>query len=310
METNDTGGLPDDVAAEIKQAARRRRASPTRPVPRSRPAPTGGELHRGCCAPGQRRAGRRRSTQPMLAEDLGVRPAPEPTAARAHRHRRRDHRRRRVRDARRDPRCARPGIASRRAGEEQRGRRRLVGEHAIPAPASTPPATCTPTRSRRATGAPHFGKRDEVSDYLRDVADDARPAPRASAFGTEVTGAAWDDDRRALGRVVRHRRRRTRSPQRGLLICAVGAAQPPEGARPPRARHVHRPALPLRPAGPTTSTSPAAASPSSGPGPARCRSCPPSPGTSERITVFQRSPAVDRPERRLLRADRRRPSTA
>ena len=114
----------------------------------------------------------------------------------------------------------------------------------------------------------HFGKRDEVLAYLREVADryDLRGMIR---FGTEAAGAAYDARDAALDG-THHGRRGARSERRDHR---GGCAQPSEGSRPARTRRLPRARSSTPPAGPPTSTSPASAWPSSGRGRARCRSC-------------------------------------
>ena len=129
----------------------------------------------------------------------------------------------------------------------------------------------------------HFGKRDEVQDYLRDVAERVRPAPPDPVRHRGGVGATYDEDAQRWT-VTADGPRRPRGARRARTsITAVGQLNRPK--LPDRARaSTASPARSSTPrAGPTTSTSPASGSPSSAPAPARCRSCRRSrrrPGTS------------------------------
>ncbi len=116
----------------------------------------------------------------------------------------------------------------------------------------------------------HFGKRDEVLTYLRDVADghDLRKVIR---FGTEVASAEYRDQRWIGhdhgGRDARSGRRDHRGRP----------AEPAEDPRAARAWTRSGARCSTRRAGRRTWTSPGSGWRSSAPARARCRSCPRSP---------------------------------
>ncbi|MDL5159070.1 flavin-containing monooxygenase [Actinomycetospora termitidis] len=71
-----------------------------------------------------------------------------------------------------------------------------------------------------------FGRRDEVFDYLRDYADDA-DLRRSIEFGAEVEAAAWDDDARRWAVTVRRADGSRETRGASVLISAVGQLNRP-----------------------------------------------------------------------------------
>ena len=189
MENNDSGGFPDDVAAEIKQAVLDAVLAYEAGTPVAVAAPTGERLQEllslanGEPAPPE--------YADMLAEDLGFTQAPAPVAP-----------------AETDVDAVIVGagvsgmlaaIRLREAGIDHvvLEKNADVGggwwENTYPGAGVDTPSHLYSYSFAPRDWSTHFGKRDEVEQYLRDVAD-AHDLRRVIRFGTEVTGAGYDED--------------------------------------------------------------------------------------------------------------------
>ena len=129
----------------------------------------------------------------------------------------------------------------------------------------------------------HFGKRDEVLTYLRDVAD-AHDLREVIRFGTEVASAVVP--RPALDR----HHRRGRDAHRGRRDHRRRPAQPAEDPRAAGPGHVPRARCSTRRAGPRTSTSPGKRVAVVGTGASAMQIVPAIAERAGHVTVFQRSP--------------------
>ncbi|MHC1560599.1 flavin-containing monooxygenase [Actinomycetospora sp. C-140] len=280
MDNNDGGGFADDVADEIRAAVLDAVVAHEAGVPVAIPAPTGElllellSLATGEPAPPE--------YADMLAEDLGFAPEPAPTAPAGT-------------DI--DAVIVGAGVSGMLAAIKLRGagidhvvleKNDEVGggwwENTYPGAGVDTPSHLYSYSFAPRDWSTHFGKRDEVEQYLRDVAD-AHDLRRVIRFGTEVTGAAYDEDsatwtvRTADGNDVTAR----------VLISATGA--------------LNRPKTPAIPgldsfAGPLFHTAewPEDLDLSGrrvavvGAGASAMQVVPAIAGTPERLTVFQRSP--------------------
>ncbi|TCK21754.1 flavin-containing monooxygenase [Pseudonocardia endophytica] len=189
MENNDSGGFPDAVAAEIRQAVLDAVAAHEAGVPAAIPAPTGAQLQElltlanGEPAPPE--------YADMLAEDLGFAPAPAPVAPTGT-------------DV--DAVVVGAGVSGMLAAIRLREagidhvvleKNDEVGggwwENTYPGAGVDTPSHLYSYSFAPRHWSTHFGRRDEVEQYLRDVADD-HDLRRVIRFGTEVTGATYDED--------------------------------------------------------------------------------------------------------------------
>ncbi|GLZ46994.1 putative monooxygenase y4iD [Actinomycetospora sp. NBRC 106375] len=219
MDNNDAGGFSDDVAAEIRAAVLDAVVAHEAGAPVAIPAPTRElllellSLATGEPAPPE--------YADMLAEDLGFAPEPAPTATAGT-------------DI--DAVIVGAGVSGMLAAIKLREagidhvvleKNDEVGggwwENTYPGAGVDTPSHLYSYSFAPRDWSTHFGKRDEVEQYLRDVADD-HDLRRVIRFGTEVTGAAYDEDtatwtvRTADGNDVTAR----------VLISATGALNRPK----------------------------------------------------------------------------------
>ncbi|GLZ51793.1 NAD(P)/FAD-dependent oxidoreductase [Actinomycetospora sp. NBRC 106378] len=223
LDDHDTGGLPDDVRAEIRDAAAEAVAAWRAGTPAAIPAPRGELLLRMLRTFTGEPVGD--EFEPMMAETLGS-AAAEPTPR---------------------PRVP-PGTDALVIGAGVGGLLAVatLREMGIPVTAlerNTEVAGTwwenrypgagvdTPSHLYSYSFRPHpwstaFGRRDEVFDYLRDYADDA-DLRRHLELGVEVEAASWDEATHRWTLTVRHAdgTRGTRSA--ALLISAVGQLNRP-----------------------------------------------------------------------------------
>ena len=294
-------GRPAPRPAAVHAAERRAHRRPGRRHPRARPR-RAGPLPRRRLPTGAGAARRRRAaaswssrsaaptwprTSPLLEEELDHagedRRAPtwhKDDVGAGHPLPGRRHRRRHVGPARRPPPAAGRGrvtSSSRRTTTSAAPGTRT----ATRAVASTTRTTTTATRSRSATTGRSTTRPSPCStDYFRDCADAFGLRDRIR-FGTEVVSAVWSDDDLTWTVTVR-----TADGRRGGASVRRGGerGRPAQPAQPaddhPRLRRASRARRSTRPAGTTTSTSPASGWRSSAPARARCSSSPRSPPTS------------------------------
>ncbi|MDD7939232.1 NAD(P)/FAD-dependent oxidoreductase [Actinomycetospora lutea] len=280
MENNDGGGFPDEVAAEIRQAVLDAVLAHEAGAPVAIPAPTGELLTELLTlANGE-------PTPPeyadMLAEDLGFVPQPAPSVPAG---------------ADIDVVVIGAGVSGmlaaiklREAGVEHvvLEKNTEVGggwwENTYPGAGVDTPSHLYSFSFAPRDWSTHFGKRDEVEQYLREVAD-AHDVRRAIRFGTEVVAAEYDEGaavwrvRTADGEVVTAR----------VLISATGALNRPRmpaipGLESFEGRLFHTAQWPedLDLAGQRVAVVGAGAS--------AMQVVPAIAGTPERVTVYQRSP--------------------
>ena len=219
MDDNDGGGFPEEVAAEIRAAVLAAVLAHEAGAPAAIPAPTGEllaellSLATGEPAPPE--------YADMLAEDLGFAPGPAPSVPVG---------------ADIDAVVVGAGVSGmlaaiklREAGVEHvvLEKNAEVGggwwENTYPGAGVDTPSHLYSYSFAPRDWSTHFGKRDEVEQYLREVAD-AHDVRRSVRFGVEVVAAGYDEDtatwcvRTADGEVVTAR----------VLISATGALNRPK----------------------------------------------------------------------------------
>lgn len=222
MDDNDSGGFTDEVAAEIRLAVAEAVRAHEAGRPPAVPAPTGElmrtllEVANGEPAPPEYAA--------MLAEDLGYAPAPT----------------RRVpagdKGTEIDAVVIGAGVSGMLAAIKLREagiahvvleKNDEVGggwwENAYPGAGVDTPSHLYSYSFAPRDWSTHFGKRDEVEQYLRDVAD-AHDLRRVIRFGTEVVSADYDAD--AASWTVRTAAGETFTSR--VLISATGALNRPK----------------------------------------------------------------------------------
>lgn len=189
MDDNDPGGFAPGVAAEIREAVAEAVAAYDAGRPPAVPAPTGEalrellELANGEPVPPE--------YAEMLAEDMGFAPAPV----------------RVVPDTDIDAVVIGAGVSGMLAAIKlaEAGIAHVVleknddvgggwYENTYPGAGVDTPSHLYSYSFHPRDWSTHFGKRDEVQAYLRDVADTHGLRERIR-FGTEVVGADWDDER-------------------------------------------------------------------------------------------------------------------
>jgi 4-hydroxyacetophenone monooxygenase len=218
MDDNDSGGFPDEVAEEIRLAVGEAVCAHEAGRPPAVPAPTGElmrtllEVANGEPAPPE--------YAEMLAEDLGYAPAPAPRAAAGT-------------DI--DAVVIGAGVSGLLAAIKLREagiphvvleKNTEVGggwwENTYPGAGVDTPSHLYSYSFAPRDWSTYFGRRDEVEQYLREVAD-AHDLRRVIRFGTEVVSADYDPDaagwtvRTAAGEVYTSR----------VLISATGALNRP-----------------------------------------------------------------------------------
>ncbi|WP_226355022.1 NAD(P)/FAD-dependent oxidoreductase [Pseudonocardia sp. ICBG601] len=189
MDDNDPGGFAPEVAAEIREAVAEAVAAHDAGRPPAVPAPTGEalrellELANGEPVPPE--------YAEMLAEDMGFAPAPVRVAP----------------DTDIDAVVIGAGVSGMLAAIKlaEAGIAHVVleknddvgggwYENTYPGAGVDTPSHLYSYSFHPRDWSTHFGKRDEVQAYLRDVADTHGLRERIR-FGTEVVGADWDDER-------------------------------------------------------------------------------------------------------------------
>ncbi|MER5675265.1 flavin-containing monooxygenase [Pseudonocardia alni] len=217
MDDNDPGGFAPEVAAEIRGAVAEAVAAHDAGRPPAVPAPTGEvlrellELANGEPVPPE--------YAEMLAEDMGFAPAPVRVAP----------------DTDIDAVVIGAGVSGMLAAIKlaEAGIAHVVleknddvgggwYENTYPGAGVDTPSHLYSYSFHPRDWSTHFGKRDEVQAYLRDVADTHGLRERIR-FGTEVVGADWDDERgtwttRTAGGAVFTSR---------ILVSATGALNRP-----------------------------------------------------------------------------------